>query len=78
MRFTIEARELTTEQTPKSSLYTEPRRTTVEARDEDEAITHFVTQHGSELVSFQPTPGRESIGTVKKDESLYLVRVYAG
>jgi hypothetical protein len=77
LRFTIEARELSTEQKPKSSLYT-PARMTVEARDEDEAISNFVMQNGSELVSFQPTPGRESIGTVKKDESLYLVRVYAG
>jgi hypothetical protein len=51
---------------------------TLEARDEGDAISQFVRGNASELVSFQPVRGRESIATVKKDDSVYLVRVYAG
>jgi hypothetical protein len=51
---------------------------TLEARDEGDAISQFVRGNESELVSFQPVRGRESIATVKKNDSVYLVRVYAG
>jgi len=50
---------------------------TLEARDEGDAISQFVMRNESELVSFQPLRGRESIATVKKNDSVYLVRVYA-
>ena len=78
MRYTIEERELTNENTRKGSADHEPRRTMIEAHDADEAISQFVVQNASELVSLiKPARGRESIATVKRDESVYLVRVYA-
>jgi hypothetical protein len=50
----------------------------IEADDADEAISQFVVQDASELVSVvRPGSGRESIATVKKDDAVYLVRVYA-
>jgi hypothetical protein len=78
LRYTIEARELTSESTRRPSDDGEPRRTTVEAHDADAAISEFVRQHESELVSLvRPGNGAESIATVKKQDSLFLVRVYA-
>lgn len=76
MRYTIEARELSNES--RRSFDGQPRRTMVEAGDPDEAISQFVVQNASELVSvIRPARGRESIATVKKDETVYLIRVYA-
>ena len=78
MQYTIEARELTNEYTHRPAFDARPRRTTIEATDADEAISEFVRQQRSELVSMsRPITGRESIATVKKDDSVYLVRVYA-
>lgn len=78
MQYTIEARELTNEYTHRPTFDMQPRRTTIEAMDADEAITEFVRQQRSELVSVsRPAAGRESIATVKKDDAFYLVRVYA-
>ena len=72
MQFTIESRELTSE-TAKS----ESRSTVIEAADRGSALSEFVRRNASELMSFAtPAPGRESIATVKKDDSVYLVRVY--
>ena len=69
MQFTIETRELSN---PRSD------QTIVEAADADEAITRFVTQSSSELMSVsKPAEGRESIATIRKNDSVYLVRVYA-
>ena len=69
MQFTIETREL---RNPRSD------RITIEAGTADEAITEFVRQNASELVSFsRPADGRESIGTIRKDDVVLLVRVYA-
>ncbi len=77
MQYTIEARELTSESTPRPSADGETRRTTVEAGCPDDAISAFVNENRSELVSFtRPAMGRESIATVKKDECVYLVRIY--
>ena len=77
MQYTIESRELTSgyaHRPPEG----EPRRTTIEATDPGEAINRFVVQSDCELVSItNPRIGQESIATVKKDESLFLVRVYA-
>ena len=78
MQFTIEARELTNEYTHRPSVDSRSRRTIIEAQDPDEAISQFVLQNHSELVSVsRPARGAESIATVKKDDSVYLVRVYA-
>jgi len=50
----------------------------IEADDADQAITQFVVSNASELVSVsRPVHGTESIATVKKNDSVYLIRVYA-
>lgn len=78
MQYTIETRELTNEYTHRPSLDGQMRRTTVEADDAGAAISQFVRQNQSELVSFiRPANGGESIATVKKEDTVFLVRVYA-
>ena len=78
MQYTIEARELTNEYTHRPAYEVESRRMTVEASDADEAITQYVRDFEGELVSFsQPARGRESIATVKKEDTVFLVRIYA-
>jgi len=69
LQYTIEARPLTQTESPSS--------TTIEASDAGEALSHFVRSSQSEIVSFQATPGRESIATVKKKDTVFLVRVYS-
>lgn len=78
MQYTIETRELTNEYTHRPSYDVQSRRTVVEANDADEAINQFVRESAAELVSFSsPGRGHESIATVKKEDSVFLVRVYA-
>lgn len=78
LQYTIEARQLTNETTTRRSSGVEPNRTTIEAASSDDAITEFVRRSDCELVSLtKPLTGRESIATVKKDDSVFLVRVYA-
>ena len=76
MQYTIEARELTNENTQRPSSDGEPRRTMIEAVDVGEAISLFLVESNSELVSLTRPAGRESIATIKKDDCVYLVRVY--
>ena len=75
MQYTIEARELSGVSTQHTAAES-GMRITLDARDEDDAITKFVRSNQSELMSFTAVRGRESIATVKKNDSLYLVRVY--
>ena len=78
MQYTIEARELTSEYTHRPTFDDRTRRLIIEAQSPDEAISQFVLQNSSELVSvIRPARGSESIATVKKDDSVYLLRVYA-
>ena len=78
MQYTIEARELTNEYTHRPTYEVESRRTVVEAVDPDEAISQFVRDSELELVSLStPARGKESIATVKKEDTVFLVRVYA-
>jgi hypothetical protein len=77
LRYTIESRELTHENTQRPSFDGGPRRTMVEAIDVEEAISQFLLESSSELVSLtKPARGRESIATIRKDDCVYLVRVY--
>jgi len=70
LQFTIESRQLTND--------VETKQTFIEAGTAGDAIGEFVRQNDSELVSLtQPVPGQESIATVKKNDSVFLVRVYA-
>ena len=74
MQYTIESRPLTT--TP--SFDGESRQTTIDAASADDAITKFLHQSASELVSLTTPPkGSESIATVRKNDSVFLLRVYA-
>ena len=78
LQFTIESRQLTNESTHRPPFDVAPKQTFIEAGSPDDAIGEFVRQNHSELVSLtSPVRGRESIATVKKDEQVYLVRVYA-
>ena len=78
MQYTIESRPLTSEFTHRAAADGESRQTTIEAASADEAITQFLRQNSSELVSMtRPSRGRESIATVRKDDSVFLLRVYA-
>lgn len=78
MQFTIESRQLTNEYTHRPSFDAAPKHMFIEAGTPDDAIGEFVRQNGSELVSLtKPVRGQESIATVKKDDSVFLVRVYA-
>jgi hypothetical protein len=78
LQYTIEARELTNESTHRPAVDSATSQTTLEARDADDAIRRFVQQSHSELVSLiRPARGRESIATVKKDDAVLLLRVYA-
>lgn len=73
MQYTIEARELSNHRT----YDTQSQRTTVMAKDADEAIHQYVRDRAAELVSFtRPVGGEESIATVKKEDAVFLVRVY--
>ena len=78
MQYTIEARELTNEYTHRPTYEVESSRTLVEADDADQAINEFVRNSQLELVSLsRPARGMESIATVKKEDTVFLVRVYA-
>jgi hypothetical protein len=78
LQYTIEARELTNEYTHRPAYDVEARRTVIDAIDPDEAITQYVRESEAELVSFtRPGRSQESIATVKKEDTIFLVRVYA-
>ncbi len=78
LQYTIEARELTNEYTHRPTYDAASRSTVIDAADPDEAITQYVQQSAAQLVSFtSPGRGRESIATVKKEDQVFLVRVYA-
>jgi hypothetical protein len=77
LQYTIETRALTNGATHRSQGDPGSVRTVVVARDADDAIHQYVRESDAELVSFtEPTAGRESIATVKKEDVVFLVRVY--
>jgi len=78
LQFTIESRQLTNEYTHRPAFDAETKQMMIEAGSPDDAIGEFVRRHESELLSVtRPVRGQESIATVKKDDSVFLVRVYA-
>jgi hypothetical protein len=78
LQFTIEARELTNEYTHRPAYDVESRHVLVDAADADAAITQYVKENESVLVSLiRPGRSRESIATVKKEDQVFLVRIYA-
>ena len=77
LQFTIESRELRSQHAHQPSADPRPHQVVIEAPNADDAISEFVRRNASELVSLtKPAEGRESIATVKKDDSVFLVRVY--
>lgn len=77
MQYTIESRPLTNEYTHRPVIDAEPKHTRIEAANADDAISEYVRTSDLELVSLtKPLTGRESIATVKKDDSVFLVRIY--
>jgi hypothetical protein len=77
VQFTIESRELRSQHARQSSADRRPQQTVIEASTVEDAISEFVRLNASELVSMMKPVGRESIATVKKDDSVFLVRVYS-
>jgi hypothetical protein len=78
LQFTIESRQLSNEHTHRSAFDVQPKQTLIEAMSPDDAIGEFVRRSDLELVSVtRPPRGEESIATVKKDDAVFLVRVYA-
>lgn len=78
LQFTIETRQLTNEQSRPFEQSSLADYTTVEAGSAGDAISAFVLGNASELVSLSsPGDGRESIATVRKADSVFLVRVYS-
>jgi hypothetical protein len=78
LQYTIEARELTNASTHRRRTDDGSLRTVVMAKDADDAIHQYVRESEAELVSFtRPGRGQESIATVKKEDTVFLVRVYA-
>jgi hypothetical protein len=78
VQYTIESRPLTNERTHRPVVDAQPRQTRIEAASAESAISEYVRQSELELVSVtKPLTGRESIATVKKDESVFLVRCYS-
>jgi hypothetical protein len=76
MQYTIESRQLTNGYSQRPSF--DPGLMQIEAVSADDAIGQFVRRSDSELVSLHsPARSQESIAIVKKNDSVYLVRVYA-
>ena len=76
MQYTIESRPLTNEYTHRPSVDAAPRQVYIEAANPESAISEYVRQSDLELVSLtKPLTGRESVATVKKDDSVFLVRL---
>jgi hypothetical protein len=77
VQYTIESRPLTNETSRRSAVDGEPRHIHIEAANPESAISEYVRRSELELVSVtKPLTGRESIATVKKDDSVFLVRIY--
>ena len=78
MQYTIEARELSSAHS--SAWMSRPGADpgVVMAEDPQDAIEKYVRDLEAVLLTFmQPSPGRESIGIVRKKDTVLLVRVYA-
>ena len=78
MRYTIETRPLRRETTQNAVSEDGSGSVFIEASDAVAALSAFARDRSSEVMSFQPVAGRESIGTVRQNDEVYLVRVYAG
>ena len=78
MQYTIEARELSSAHSNAWTSQPGAHPDVVMAKDPQEAIEQYVRDLEAVLLTFmQPSPGRESIGIVKKEGTVLLVRVYA-
>ena len=77
MQYAIEARQLTGEHSRRPVFEAERKAIIIEASTADEAISQFLSENNSELVSLsRPLRGSESIATVRKDDTVFLLRIY--
>lgn len=77
LEFTIEARELSAEN-PRRTVYDgRPRTANVVAANVEDAVTQFLHANDGVLVSLDTRQRGESIATVKQEDVLLLLRVYA-
>jgi len=78
VQYTIESRPLTNATNHRPAGDGEPLHTFIEAANPESAISEYVRRSELELVSVtKPLTGHESIATVKKADSVFLVRVYS-
>ena len=78
LQYTIEARELSSAHSNAWTSQPGVSPDVVMARDPQDAIEQYVRDLEAVLLTFmQPSPGRESIGIVRKEDTVLLVRVYA-
>jgi hypothetical protein len=78
LQYTIEARELSSAHSSAWTSQPGPQPGLIVANDPQDAIEQYVRDLHAVLLTFmQPSPGRESIGIVKKEDMVLLVRVYA-
>jgi hypothetical protein len=76
LQFTIEKSQLTVERRPAAASL-ERVTAVVEATDLDEAMHKYLAEESSELMSqVRPLRGAESVATVRKDDALYMLRIY--
>jgi hypothetical protein len=76
MQFTIEQRQLTSEDSHRPAFEPESTTSIVEAADHDEAIGRFADTDRSEIVSIvRPLRGREAVATVRRNETIFLWRI---
>jgi hypothetical protein len=75
LHFTIEARELSCSERRRTGDI--PSSWTVDASDAGEALQRFTDHSAAEMKSMVRTSrDGESIATVRKDDSLFLLRIY--
>jgi hypothetical protein len=76
VQFTIEKSQLTVER-HHAAVGLERAKAIVEAADLDEAMQKYLAEESSELMSqVRPLRGAESVATVRKDDALYMLRIY--
>jgi hypothetical protein len=77
VQFTIEKSQLTVDSHQGAAIDSEPTTAVVEASDSEDAVFKYLAEESSELMSHvHPLWGAESVATVRKDDALYMLRIY--
>jgi hypothetical protein len=76
MKFSIEQRQLTSEESHRPVFEPESTTAVIEAADHDEAIGWLAHTGHSEVISVvRPLRGGEAVATVRRNEAVFLWRV---